>query len=141
MRGHNPNDVLKVHTPIIELLRKNPPPQDLLEAVRISIIEASVQITLVRASINAARLLFAVRNDMFALGRITFPVYHNLNSDYPSCSVVLAKDDTSAKLYCRVNLNTDEVHVSSFREDQTKPPLVVSLSHLRAERHATATLN
>ena len=122
-------------------LRKNPPPQHLLDAVTTSIIEAATQTSLVEAGIAASKLLHAVREDMFSVGRLTFPVYYNIESDYPSCVVVLAKGDTSARLYCRVDTFADEVQVSYMPEDTTKPPLVISLSHLRAERHATATLN
>ncbi len=141
MRQHYPNNILRVNTPVIELLRKNPPPQNLLNAVTTSIIEASVQTSLVRAGIEAGKLLCAVRENILALGRVTFPVHYNVNSDYPSCIVVLAHGNTSARLYCRVDTFADEVHVSHMREDTAKPPLIISLSHLRAERYNTAWLN
>lgn len=141
MRRHHPNNVLKVNTPVIELLCKNPAPEDLIDAVTTSIIINSTRSDLMQAAAAAGDLLSAVRANVCAPGRVIFLVHFNIESDYPSCTVALADGDITAKLYCRVNIYTDTVEVYPAPADTAGPALIVSLKNLRHERHNTARFN
>lgn len=113
MRGHNPNDVLKVHTPIIELLSANPT-EVLVEAVAKSLAARTAATLDVRA--QAQEFLRAVRENIRVAGKVTFVEYYNVDGDYPGCIVELAHGDTSIRLWGRVNLHSDTASLMTLIE-------------------------
>ena len=142
MRGHHPDDVLKVHTPIIELLLASPVPEELIDAVATSLIAAATESNLVRSVAAAGRLLSALRENIHVPGKIKFPLYFNDNSDYPSCVVMLASGDVSVKLWARVDMQTGNARLSPMPDDRgTKPQIITSLKQLQVERQNAARIH